>query len=250
MSKRTYLVAAGVLALTVSYSTMIAFDAGTIRHLTREDGFFESVGAIAFLIASVVSLFCFLRDDRGNDLHLFKTRRNLFYLLLAIFFFVGFGEEISWGQRILGIATPEPLSEINVQNEINLHNLKVFHGREATGERKDFWTLLLNPGRLFSIFWLTFCLLLPLAYFANKTVRKKVDERYNVPIASLWFGVLFIVNYVISKMFEWSVPLELRNSAIEIKETNFAILFMLLLLYFHARLKERIKYPKRTSGSC
>ena len=32
------------------------------------------------------------------------------------------GEEISWGQRLFGIATPEALKETNLQNEINLHN--------------------------------------------------------------------------------------------------------------------------------
>lgn len=33
------------------------------------------------------------------------------------------GEEISWGQRLLGFETPELLEEINRQNEINLHNI-------------------------------------------------------------------------------------------------------------------------------
>ncbi|HET8777652.1 MAG TPA: hypothetical protein VFN76_08330 [Candidatus Limnocylindria bacterium] len=33
------------------------------------------------------------------------------------------GEEISWGQRLLGFETPELLEEINRQNEITLHNI-------------------------------------------------------------------------------------------------------------------------------
>ncbi len=33
-----------------------------------------------------------------------------------------FGEEISWGQRILEFDTPEALQSVNVQNEVNLHN--------------------------------------------------------------------------------------------------------------------------------
>ena len=32
-------------------------------------------------------------------------------------------EEISWGQRVLGLETPELLTRINTQNELNLHNL-------------------------------------------------------------------------------------------------------------------------------
>lgn len=247
MSNRTILVTVALLALAASYSTMLVLESGQIRFLTREDGIVESVGAFAFLIASVISILCFFRDPQGNDLHVFRTRRNHVFLFLAVFFFIGFGEEISWGQRFLGLETPSTLSEVNVQNEINLHNLEVFHGREASGERKDFRALLLNPGRLFSIFWFLFCLVLPLACFASRSLKARMG-RYNIPIASLWFSALFLVNYVISKMFEWSVPLALRNSAIEIKETNFGILFMLLMLYFYTYIHGRKKYRRRNIG--
>jgi hypothetical protein len=33
------------------------------------------------------------------------------------------GEEVSWGQRILGLQTPETLAEINRQDELTLHNI-------------------------------------------------------------------------------------------------------------------------------
>jgi hypothetical protein len=36
------------------------------------------------------------------------------------------GEEISWGQRVLGLETPETLAEANHQNEINIHNITAF----------------------------------------------------------------------------------------------------------------------------
>lgn len=35
------------------------------------------------------------------------------------------GEEISWGQRVLGFATPAGLAEINDQGETNLHNIGI-----------------------------------------------------------------------------------------------------------------------------
>ncbi len=35
------------------------------------------------------------------------------------------GEEISWGQRILGFATPDFLLNLNAQGEFNLHNIKI-----------------------------------------------------------------------------------------------------------------------------
>ena len=37
--------------------------------------------------------------------------------------FVVLGEEVSWGQRLFGIETPEDFEAINNQGEINLHNV-------------------------------------------------------------------------------------------------------------------------------
>ena len=45
------------------------------------------------------------------------------YIILIIFFIVCAGEEITWGQRIFGIKSPEILKAINVQNETTLHNI-------------------------------------------------------------------------------------------------------------------------------
>jgi hypothetical protein len=41
--------------------------------------------------------------------------------VLAMIFICG--EEIAWGQRLLGLETPEILEDINKQNEITLHNI-------------------------------------------------------------------------------------------------------------------------------
>ena len=44
-------------------------------------------------------------------------------ILICLVLFVMAGEELSWGQRIFGWATPEAIAEINAQNETNLHNM-------------------------------------------------------------------------------------------------------------------------------
>ena len=44
-------------------------------------------------------------------------------ILVALVLFVMAGEELSWGQRIFGWATPELFTNINEQSETNLHNL-------------------------------------------------------------------------------------------------------------------------------
>lgn len=45
------------------------------------------------------------------------------YVLLAIGIIFLIGEEISWGQRLFGWATPEAYKAINKQEETNLHNI-------------------------------------------------------------------------------------------------------------------------------
>lgn len=39
--------------------------------------------------------------------------------------FVAFGEEISWGQNLLGFESPEAMRELNAQQETNVHNLNL-----------------------------------------------------------------------------------------------------------------------------
>jgi hypothetical protein len=51
--------------------------------------------------------------------------------LFALFVFLVIMEEINWGQRIFNIATPEILRSVNVQQEINLHNLDGLHQRQT-----------------------------------------------------------------------------------------------------------------------
>jgi hypothetical protein len=88
-----------------------------LGRLTEEDGLIEYAQAALFLVASVVLLVAAVR-----------RRTDVWCWLLGIGFFLVAGEEVSWGQRIFGIDTPEGFKESNVQQEINLHNLSAIHG--------------------------------------------------------------------------------------------------------------------------
>lgn len=95
--------------------------ASDIYHSTvAEDGYSENVTAITLLVISVLFLIRILQTRRT---------RNKFWLILNILIvlgsFFGFGEEISWGQRIFSIETGEFFSQHNLQNETNLHNLQI-----------------------------------------------------------------------------------------------------------------------------
>jgi hypothetical protein len=52
-------------------------------------------------------------------------------LLLGLGTFVLSGEEISWGQRVFGLATPAELQGRNAQSELNLHNITTGFDPEA-----------------------------------------------------------------------------------------------------------------------
>jgi len=83
-------------------------------YFIAEDRWAEYGSFVSWAMAS-----CFLSwmlvKDRG-------VRKPVFVLLALGTFLVAM-EEISWGQRILGIASPAFFAESNLQGEINLHNL-------------------------------------------------------------------------------------------------------------------------------
>ena len=97
-----------------------------IRFFLREDSIAESSGAFFLFLTGVFLFICFYicRKNIGNGEHQAYTKINtILFLLASVAFFWAAGEEISWGQRIFDFHTPSYLSEINQQNETNLHNL-------------------------------------------------------------------------------------------------------------------------------
>ena len=79
--------------------------------LTEEDGLIEWWTVALFITAALVGLQRAWRDRRWFD------------LLVALFCLFVAGEEISWGQRLIGYTPPEMFLEHNRQQEFNLHNM-------------------------------------------------------------------------------------------------------------------------------
>lgn len=90
------------------------------NYIVKEDGWIESLTALSLLLMSILFLIRFIRTRKHK-----KALWLSFNLLLIIACFFGFGEEISWGQRIFSIESNVFFLENNLQNEINLHNLEV-----------------------------------------------------------------------------------------------------------------------------
>lgn len=87
-----------------------------------EDGVFETLTVVMMFSASIclaATLWFLWKVRRRNPLPLFLAA---FLALAALALFVYAGEEISWGQRILGWSRPDWFPAGNLQNETNLHN--------------------------------------------------------------------------------------------------------------------------------
>lgn len=209
--------------LVLSYSVFL-FDGDTIYMLTEEDGVVEMLGAMMFLAASVLFLITYYRSGEcaSESPRGIARRRNFAYLLLGLLFMFCFLEEISWGQRLLGFGSPEAFAEGNRQGETNIHNLELFHGLDADGERKSFWQLLLNMDRLFTLFWLTLCVIVPAAALLPRLRKWLTQIRF--PIFPLTLAGLFLLNYAISRFLAVQHPLY-QHSAVEVKESVCALLF-------------------------
>lgn len=103
--------------MVVAATTIIIIIFGKeARFLYREDGIAESLTSIFYLLSTVICLTIFWKA-RG-----YKYLRINLLILALLFFFVGM-EEISWGQRVFNLMTPEVMKGINIQNEITLHNI-------------------------------------------------------------------------------------------------------------------------------
>jgi hypothetical protein len=207
----------------------------TANYLRDEDNFIENLGAISFLIASILYLASYLQSGgSGNIASPIESKNNKFYLLFAIIFFIGFGEEISWGQRLIGWDTPQLFIEINKQNETNIHNSWVFH-------RKIF-----GLDKLFFIFWFSYCLILPLVTKYSLEARRYIS-RFDLPVPPLWIGFLLVTNfsiYLIPQFFpsDWPQTHYIDRAFLEIMESNDALIFAVLA--FH-ELKKQLSIKKR-----
>ncbi len=88
------------------------------KEIVKEDRLIEYAQFFVLLIGSVVSFLQSLRFFGQK-----QWLRATFYALASLALFFVAGDEISWGQRILGLESGAALQEINRQGELTVHNL-------------------------------------------------------------------------------------------------------------------------------
>lgn len=113
----------------------------TVLNLIREDGPFESLGALASLAAGTTFLYLAIAFRSSDVIPADTSWTRWWYVALGIGLLAMFVEEISWGQRAIGFATPEWLEGENRQQEFNLHNLFLFNPRYDLNWLKLLWVL-------------------------------------------------------------------------------------------------------------
>lgn len=117
-SSRIHIAVLLAVALAPVFAVLHLGAEDVLAELTVEDGIIEYVQAALFLFAAIAFGVVAWRL-RGKSPWAGPLALGMFFIA---------GEEISWGQRILGLSTPASFEESNVQGELNLHNLEGIHG--------------------------------------------------------------------------------------------------------------------------
>jgi len=198
---------------------------------TREDGIVENMSVLSCFLAAYFCFKGFLIRRR-----IFSKQHWVLLFFMTLFLFVGL-EEISWGQRMIGI---RPIMEIgvgtNYQAEINIHNL----------QNLDFFFYF--GGFAFIV---SFSGILPILTYRSKRIRD-LCLRFGVPLMpglfclTMWLGFILLVlipqGQFDSRIF-FRVRLETLYAAREIRELYFSFVLCSYFFvdYFHL-LKHRSPY--------
>jgi hypothetical protein len=212
-------------AIILSYSVYLVLDVETVARLGSEDHLFEWMTAISFLVASII----FIR--------LYFKKKNFFYILFALVFFFGFGEEISWGQRIIGFSTPASIEMLNVQDEFNLHNLEPLNTENMYGGAKSGLSRLLEVNFLFKVFTIIISLIVPIAVF-HINAFSKLTRLLRIPVPPASLAVLFALNWIVFRLILDYVALsgkifQYYDTATEIFEFISAFIILMITIFFY-----------------
>lgn len=197
-----------IVIIGIAISGLTYFiDKDIYKFLIKEDGIYENLTAIMML---VISIFIAIRLFNGG----FKRNKKwiVYNVLLMLLCFFGFGEEISWGQRIFSVESSEFFLNNNAQNETNLHNLKVY------GVKLN--KVVFSAG--FSIAIVFYFIILPILY-KKKAFFKNIVDQYGVHIVKLETTLIFIIAAAIIMI----IP---HGKKWELVETIFVLSFLLSII--------------------
>lgn len=196
-----------VLGAVLFVASSFYFAEGFYHKMVAEDGVFEYITAIVLLLISILFLLRFINKYRNRNNYWI-----VFNLLVIMGAFFGFGEEISWGQRIFNFESGDFFMQQNLQNETNLHNL------EINGVKIN--KLIFSQG-LTVVFGLYF--IGSLVLYKYWSGFKKLIDLYGVPIPSLTHTLIIVIYtvpvFVVPDLRIW-----------ELWEATFVVLLLLVFI--------------------
>jgi len=166
------------------------------NQLTVEDGIYEWLTVIMLFITGCIML--------RRAIQLRSVRTKLFITITALgglLMFFGAGEEISWGQRLLGLETPQWAKDHNTQDDITLHNLKV-------GDTK---INKLVFSKLLAVCLVVYLLILPF-FYERKPGLVTLTERFAVPLPSKLQIIVWILAMGLPELIQHKRKGEVREA--------------------------------------
>jgi hypothetical protein len=166
-------IAVGFLLFYTDYALYTAY--------TTEDALVEWLTVLGLLMGAYV---CFGRAFR------IATSKGVLFLVTALVMggvlFLAAGEEISWGQRLFGIESPEYFKKNNTQAETNIHNLIV------GGVRINRWifSFLLTAVLAF------YLIILPVLYRKKRWAQRLV-QFWGVPLPKTYQTVFTVLLFAL-----------------------------------------------------
>lgn len=206
---RTEIIAFVFLALTFGLGIYYANTDEThfVEVYVKEDGAVEYMTAFLLLCSSILMFSRFFKEFRN-----FKFLWKVGVFFIALVFFFGAGEEISWGQRIFGIESSEYFAENNAQGETNLHNM-VVNGKKIN---KIIFSQLLT------IVLVIYLIILPIMYRKLEWTKNLVDS-FGVPMVRWQHTIAFVVCTLLLLFID-------SEKKWELYELAFSVIFLLIFL--------------------
>ncbi len=123
-------------------------------------------------------------------------------------------EEISWGQRLIGLDTPSALGRVNYQDELTFHNLEAF------------WPVLEYQAQLFALVILTGTFVLPWAMGVSPRFRE-IAERLGIPRVPkyLWPAAITATAILLTRFYVWGSEIGEAATALFAVAVALAIVF-------------------------
>ena len=142
---------------------------------TQEDEFIENLTVVGLAGAALVC---------GYRAWALRRARSRLFVSVSIFLAVMYGtaaaEEISWGQRLFHVKTPEFFAAHNAQRETNIHNLRI-------GSTQIKRVVEFARGIVLTVYWVA----LPLVWPFWRRGRE-VTDRLGIPMPRLRHAVVFV----------------------------------------------------------